>query len=151
MLYANLSDKDGGAIIAQLSQMNVPYRHADGGAAILVPVSKVHDARLKLAAGPPKGSVVGYELMDGARFGQTQFQGTPDLPARAGRRADALHHRPDGGGAERPRAPGAAQPERFFREQQSPRLGAADALPGRTLDRAQIAGIVHLVSSSVPG
>ncbi len=25
VLYANLSDKDGGAIIAQLSQMNVPY------------------------------------------------------------------------------------------------------------------------------
>ena len=75
VLYANLSDKDGGAIIAQLSQMNVPYRHADGGAAILVPASKVHDARLKLAAaGLPKGSVVGYELMDGARFGQTQFQ-----------------------------------------------------------------------------
>ena len=75
VLYANLSDKDGGAIIAQLSQMNVPYRHADGGAAILVPASKVHDVRLKLAsAGLPKGSVVGYELMDGARFGQTQFQ-----------------------------------------------------------------------------
>ena len=37
VLYANLSDKDGGAIIAQLSQMNVPYRYADGGAAILVP------------------------------------------------------------------------------------------------------------------
>ena len=49
VLYANLSDKDGGAIIAQLSQMNVPYRHADGGAAILVPAAKVHDVRLKLA------------------------------------------------------------------------------------------------------
>jgi flagellar M-ring protein FliF len=72
VLYANLSDKDGGAIIAQLSQMNVPYKHADGGAAILVPASKVHDVRLKLASqGLPKGSVVGFELMDGARFGQT--------------------------------------------------------------------------------
>ena len=49
VLYANLSDKDGGAIIAQLSQMNVPYRHADGGAAILVPAAKVHDVRLKLS------------------------------------------------------------------------------------------------------
>src|SRR5262245_13364179 len=56
VLYANLSDKDGGAIIGQLSQMNVPYKHADGGAAILVPASKVHDVRLKLAsAGLPKG------------------------------------------------------------------------------------------------
>ena len=75
VLYANLSEKDGGAIIAQLSQMNIPYRHADGGNAILVPASQVHDARLKLAsAGLPKGSIVGFELMDNARFGQTQFQ-----------------------------------------------------------------------------
>src|SRR5262247_3424151 len=49
VLYANLSDKDGGAILSQLSQMNVPYRHADGGNAILVPADKVHDARLRLA------------------------------------------------------------------------------------------------------
>src|SRR5450830_1490968 len=75
VLYANLSDKDGGAVIAQLSQMNVPYRMSDGGAAILVPAAQVHDLRLKLAtAGLPKGSVSGYELMDNARFGQTQFQ-----------------------------------------------------------------------------
>src|SRR5262245_56320091 len=61
VLYANLSDKDGGAILAQLSQMNVPYRHADGGTAILVPADKVHDVRLRLAsAGLPKGSIVGF-------------------------------------------------------------------------------------------
>ena len=36
---------------------------------------KVHDVRLKLAAaGLPKGSVAGFELIDNARFGQTQFQ-----------------------------------------------------------------------------
>src|SRR5262249_6995589 len=75
VLYADRNEKDGGAIIAQLSQMNIPYRHADGGNAILVPSSQVHDARLKLAtAGLPRGSVVGFELMDSAKFGQTQFQ-----------------------------------------------------------------------------
>ena len=74
VLYANLSDKDGGAILAQLQQMQVPYKHADGGAAILVPADKVHDVRLKLAsAGLPKGSVVGFELMDKSSIGQTQF------------------------------------------------------------------------------
>lgn len=31
VLYSNLADKDGGAIVAQLSQMNIPYKHADGG------------------------------------------------------------------------------------------------------------------------
>jgi flagellar M-ring protein FliF len=27
VLYANLGDKDGGAIVAQLSQMNIPYKY----------------------------------------------------------------------------------------------------------------------------
>jgi flagellar M-ring protein FliF len=151
VLYANLSDKDGGAIIAQLSQMNVPYRHADGGAAILVPASKVYDVRLKMAAaGLPKGSVAGFELMDGARFGQTQFQErltfqrglegelTRSITALAAVQSARVH---------------LALPNQngFFREQQKPSASILLTLhPGRTLDRAQIAGIIHLVSSSVP-
>ena len=31
VLFANLSDKDGGAIVAQLAQMNVPYKYTEGG------------------------------------------------------------------------------------------------------------------------
>jgi flagellar M-ring protein FliF len=107
VLFANLSDKDGGAIIAQLAQMNVPYRHTEGGGAILVPADKVHDIRLKLAqSGLPKGARVHLAL-----------------PNQNG----------------------------FFREQQKPSASVLLTLhPGRTLDRDQIAGIVHLVSSSVP-
>jgi len=33
VLYTGLSDKDGGAVIAQLTQMNVPYKHTEGGQA----------------------------------------------------------------------------------------------------------------------
>lgn len=151
VLYANLSDKDGGAIIAQLSQMNVPYRHADGGAAILVPADRVHDVRLRLAsAGLPKGSTVGFELMDNARFGITQFQErltfqrglegelTRSIEALAAVSSARVH---------------LALPNQngFFREQQKPSASVLVHLhPGRSLDRAQIAGIVHLVSSSVP-
>jgi flagellar M-ring protein FliF len=151
VLFAGLSDKDGGAILAQLQQMNVPYRHADGGNAILVPADKVHDVRLKLAsAGLPKGSVAGFELMDNARFGQTQFQErltfqrglegelTRSISALAAVQSARVH---------------LALPNQngFFREQQKPSASVLLTLyPGRTLDRAQIAGIVHLVSSSVP-
>jgi len=150
VLYANLSDKDGGAIISQLSQMNVPYRHADGGAAILVPAAQVHDVRLKLAqAGLPKGSVVGFELMDTAHFGQTQFSErlnfqrglegelTRSITALAAVQGARVH---------------LALPNQngFFREQQKPSASVLLTLhPGRTLDRAQVAGIVHLVASSV--
>lgn len=151
VLYANLSDKDGGAIIAQLSQMNVPYRHADGGSAILVPASKVHDARLKLAsAGLPKGSVVGYELMDGARFGQTQFQ--ERLTFQRGLEGELTRSIMSMSAVQNARVHLALPNQNgFFREQQKPSASVLLTLhPGRTLDRAQIAGIVHLVSSSVP-
>ncbi len=151
VLYANLSDKDGGAIIAQLSQMNVRYRHSDGGAAILVPAAQVHDLRLKLAsAGLPKGSVVGYELMDGARFGQTQFQ--ERLTFQRGLEGELTRSITSMPSVQNARVHLALPNQNgFFREQQKPSASVMLSLyPGRTLDRAQVAGIVHLVSSSVP-
>ena len=151
VLYANLSDKDGGAILAQLSQMNIPYRHADGGAAILVPAGQVHDARLKLAAGGlPKGSVVGYELMDGARFGQTQFQ--ERLTFQRGLEGELTRSIISMAAVQNARVHLALPNQNsFFREQQKPSASVLLTLhTGRTLDRGQIAGIVHLVSASVP-
>jgi flagellar M-ring protein FliF len=151
VLYANLSDKDGGAVIAQLSQMNVPYRMSEGGAAILVPAAQVHDLRLKLAtAGLPKGSVSGYELMDTARFGQTQFQ--ERLTAQRGLEGELTRSITSMAAVANARVHLALPNQNgFFREQQKPSASVLLTLhPGRTLDRSQIAGIVHLVSSSVP-
>ena len=37
VLFSNLSERDGGAIITALDQLNVPYKFTDGGGAILVP------------------------------------------------------------------------------------------------------------------
>jgi len=56
VLFSNLNDKDGAAIVASLQQMQVPYKYSEGGGAILVPAGMVHDTRLKLAGqGLPKG------------------------------------------------------------------------------------------------
>jgi flagellar M-ring protein FliF len=151
VLFANLNDKDGGAIVAQLSQMNVPYKHADGGGAILIPADRVHDVRLRLATqGLPKGSVAGFELMESSKFGMTQFQERLNfqrgLEGELTRSIQALSS-----------VQGArvhlALPNQngFFREQQKPSASVLVSLhPGRILDRAQLAGIVHLVASSVP-
>ncbi|MDP3829258.1 MAG: flagellar basal-body MS-ring/collar protein FliF, partial [Polaromonas sp.] len=74
VLYSNLSDRDGGAIIASLQQMNIPYKFAAGGGALLVAADKVPEARLRLASqGLPKGGSVGFELMDNQKFGTSQF------------------------------------------------------------------------------
>ena len=149
-LFTGLSDKDGGAVIAQLTTLNVPYRNEPGGI-IQVPASQVYDLRMKLAsAGLPKGSTVGFELMDKTSIGQTQFNErlnfqrglegelTRTITALADV-ADARVH--------------LAMPQQngFFREQQKPSASVMLTLRGgRTLDRAQVAGIVHLVSASVP-
>ncbi len=151
VLYTNLSDKDGGAILAQLQQMQVPYKHADGGAAILVPADKVHDVRLKLAsAGLPKGSVVGFELMESQKFGTTQFQ--ERLNFQRGLEGELVRSIQALSSVQSARVHLALPNQNgFFREQQKPSASVVLTLfAGRSLDRAQIAGIVHLVSSSVP-
>ena len=151
VLYTNLSDKDGGAILAQLQQMQVPYKHADGGAAILVPSDKVHDVRLKLAsAGLPKGSVVGFELMENQKFGTTQFQ--ERLNFQRGLEGELVRSIQALSSVQSARVHLALPNQNgFFREQQKPSASVVLTLyTGRSLDRGQIAGIVHLVSSSVP-
>lgn len=150
ILFTNLSDRDGGEVIAQLSQMNIPYKNADGGT-VMVPADKVHEARLKLAAaGLPKGSLVGFEVMETQKFGVTQFQEQINYQrALEGELARSI-------GSLAPVAAARvhlALPKQsgFLRERQPPSASVILQLhPGKTLDRAQVAGIVHLVSSSVP-
>ena len=151
VLFSNLSDKDGGAIVAQLSKMNVPYRFSEGGGAVLVPADQVHDVRLKLAqAGLPKGSAVGFELMDTARFGTTQFQ--ERLNFQRGLEGELVRSITALSAVEAARVHLAIPNQNgFFRDQQKPSASVLLTLyPGQTLDRGQVAGIVHLVSSSVP-
>jgi flagellar M-ring protein FliF len=151
LLFAGLSDKDGGAVIAQLSQMNVPYRHSEGGGAILVPADKVHDVRMKLGlAGLPKSSTGGYELLDTPRFGQTQAG--ENVSIKRATEGELMKTIGSLSAVQSARVMLALPAQNgFFREQQKPSASVQVTLhPGRTLDRAQLAGIVHLVSASVP-
>jgi len=151
VLFSNFSDRDGGAIVASLQQLNVPYKFADGGNAILVPATQVHDARLKLAAqGLPKGGNVGFELMENQKLGVSQFleqvnfqralegELARSIQSLAAVQAARIH---------------LALPKAsvFVRDQQKPTASVLLNLhPGRTLDRQQVSAIVHLVASSVP-
>ena len=151
VLYANLGDRDGGAVVAQLSQMGVPYKHADAGAAILVPGDRVHDTRLRLATlGLPKGSVAGFEMMEANRFGMTQFQ--ERLTFQRGLEGELTRSIQALSSVQSARVHLALPNQNgFFREQQKPSASVLVSLhPGRSLDRNQLAGIVHLVASSVP-
>lgn len=151
VLFANTSDRDGGAIIAALSQMNVPYRFAPGGAAILVPEERVHDVRLKLASqGLPRGGTVGFELLENQKFGVTQFQ--ERLNFQRGLEGELARSIQSIAAVQAARVHLALPTQNgFLREQQKPSASVLLSLhPGRQIDRAQVAGIVHLVASSVP-
>ena len=151
VLYSNLADKDGGAVISQLSTMNVPYKHSEGGGAILVPADRVHDVRLKLASmGLPRGAVSGFESVDSNRFGMTQFQ--ERLTFQRGLEGELTRSIQSLSSVQNARVHLALPNQNgFFREQQKPSASVLLTLhPARTLDRTQIAGIVHLVASSVP-
>ncbi len=151
VLYSNLSDRDGGAILASLQQMNIPYKMADGGGAIMVPAGQVYEMRLRLASqGLPRGSVVGFELMDGQKLGMSQFQEQVNYQrALEGEITRSIQSLSAVQGARVHLA--IPRPSVFIREQQKPSASVLISLiPGKTLDPAQVSGIVHLISSSVP-
>nr|EUJ12075.1 flagellar M-ring protein FliF [Ralstonia solanacearum P673] len=151
VLYSNVADSDGGAIIAALQQMNVPYRFADGGSAIMVPEANVHEARLKLAAqGLPKGGLAGFELMENQKFGTSQFAEQVNYQrALEGELARTIQAMQEVQSARVHLA--LSKPSVFVREQAKPSASVLLKLyPGRMLDRSQVQAIGHLVSSSVP-
>lgn len=152
VLYSNLSDQDGGAIVTQLTQMNVPYRFSDNGSAIMVPSENVHELRLRLAQqGLPKGGAVGFELLDQEKFGISQFSEQVNyqraLEGELARTIETL------GPVKSARVHLAMpKPSLFVREQKSPSASVTLNLePGRALDEGQISAVVHMVSSAVAG
>ncbi|WP_343464092.1 flagellar basal-body MS-ring/collar protein FliF [Pantoea sp.] len=152
VLYNNLSDEDGGAIVTQLTQMNIPYKFAESGGALMVPADKVHELRLRLAQqGLPKGGSVGFELMDKEKFGISQFSEQINyqraLEGELSRTIETL------GPVKAARVHLAMpKPTLFVREQKAPSASVTLTLqPGRALDEGQIQAIQHMVSSSVAG
>lgn len=151
VLYSNLSERDGGEVIAALAAQNVPYKVSEGGTVILVPGGQVYDLRLKLAAqGLPKGGAVGFELMDGQKFGVSQFAEQVNYQrALAGELSRSIQSIASVQNARVHLA--IPRPSVFVREQQQSSASVIVSMyPGRVLDAGQVSAIQHMVSSSVP-
>ena len=151
VLFSNLAEKDGGAVVASLQQQNVPYKFSDNGNAILVPTNQVHDLRLRMAAqGIPKGGLVGFELMENQKLGVSQFHEQVNFQrALEGELSRTISAISSVAGARVhlaiPKQTG------FLRDEQKPTASVMVNLhTGRALDPTQLAGIVHLIASSVP-
>jgi flagellar M-ring protein FliF len=151
VLFSNLNDQDGGQIVATLQQQNIPYKFSDNGSAILVPAGMVHDTRLRMASqGLPKGGLVGFEVMENQKLGISQFAEQINYQrALEGELARSIQTLAAVRGARVHLA--IPKQTAFLRDEMKPSASVLVSLqPGRALDTMQIAGIVHLVSSSVP-
>lgn len=151
VLYASLSDQEGGAIIDALQKMNVPYRFSESGGSILIPASQVHEVRLRLAGqGLPKGHLSGFEILENQKFGSSQFLEQVNYQrALEGELSRSIQSLSAVQGARVHLA--IAKPSVFTRERPQPRVSVLLNLhPGRMLGTEQVSAIVHLVSSSIP-
>lgn len=150
VLYSNLSERDGGAVIESLQQQNIAYKFSEGGT-LMVPADKVHEVRLQMAAkGLPKGGAVGFELMENQKFGTSQFLEQVNYQrALEGELARSVETMASVASARVHLA--IPKPTVFAREQQKPSASVVLALhAGRSLDAGQVSAIVHLISSSIP-
>lgn len=151
VLFSNLTDTDGAAIVASLQQMNIPYKFTEGGGALMVPESSVYDARLKLAGqGLPKSGTVGFEVLENQKLGTSQFVEQVNYQrALEGELAKSITSI----GSIKSARVHLAVPKQtaFVRDQEKPTASVVLTMyPGRFLDPQQVVAITYLVSSSVP-
>lgn len=151
VLFSIQDEKDGGQIVAALQQQNIPYHFSEGGHTILVPQNVVHDTRLRLAAqGLPKGGLVGFELLENQKMGISQF--AEQVNYQRGLEGELARSVQSLAAVKGARVHlGIPKQTAFLRDEQKTSASVLVSLyPGRTLESAQVAGIVNLVASSVP-
>ncbi len=151
-LYGSLSDKEAAEVIDALQNSDIPYQLDDASGVIMVPGAQLHNARIKLATeGLPRGSAVGFELLEKSKgFGVSQFMESARYQrALEGELARSIASLQNVKSARVHLA--IPKQSSFIRNRKSPSASVVINLySGRQLNDEQLAGIVHLVSSSIP-
>jgi len=152
VLFSGLSEEDGGRIVDELQKSNVPYRVNDGGREILVPASDLGRTRLMLASrGVPKQNGNEWTLFDNESLGVSSF--VEQAHYMRGLEASLAKTIGDINGVAAAHVT-LAVPQRtaFLENQPKPSASVMVQLEsGVSLSHTQLDGIVHLVSSSIPG
>ena len=152
VLFSGLAPEDVGAIQDELYAARVPFKQSADGASILVPSSQVYPMRLRLVnKGLPEVGAVGFEGFDKADFGMTDFvqklKYQRALQVELARTISSIKE------VLSARVHIAIPRQTVFTDREQPTKASAvlSLRPGARLQKAQISGIVHLISSAVPG
>lgn len=151
-LFSQLDREDAATIVAKLKELKVPYRVGADGTTVEVPESKARELRLELAgAGLPRGGGVGFESFDKMRLGATDFEQRVlyrrALEGELARTITTL------GAVESARVHLVMPEKSVFISRSEPASGsiALRLHAGRAIGPSEVAAIVHLVASAVPG
>jgi len=151
-LYSNISDDEAGEIITFLEDSKIPYELADGGSTISVPSDQVYKTRISLASsGLPRGGSIGYSIFDQNNLGMTDFlQNLNFRRALEGELTRTIMQLAEVSAA---RVHIVIPKDRLFKEDQKDATASVVLkLKGNNgLSKSQLAGISHLVASSVEG
>ena len=151
-LYGAMSPADNATAVSLLQANGIPYTMAGGSGLLSVPSDQIPQARMALASeGFPRGGGVGFEsLYQEQEMGLSSFM----EQARYNRAVEAELARTisamDSVKGARVHV-AASKQSAFIRRGQEPSASVMVSLyPGRGLSERQLAGIVHLVASSIP-
>ena len=151
-LYGAMSPADNATAVSLLQANGIPYTMAGGTGLLSVPSDQIPKARMALASeGFPRGGGVGFEsLYQEQEMGLSSFM----EQARYNRAVEAELARTisamDSVKGARVHV-AASKQSAFIRRGQEPSASVMVSLyPGRGLSERQLAGIVHLVASSIP-
>ena len=149
-LYSDLDPGDAGAIVEKLKEQKIPYQLDDDGHTLLVPGEQLYEIRMQLASeGLPQLGGIGFEVFDDTKLGMSEFaQNVNYQRALQGELARSINRI---SAVENARIHIVMPEKSLFLTEEEP-ASASVVLKMRTgkwLSQDQIAGIVHLVSSSV--
>jgi len=152
VLYSNLDPADAGEVTGYLSENKIPYELSGGGGTISVPSDKVYDVRISLASeGMPRSGNVGYSIFDQSNLGMTEF--LQNLNFRRALEGELMRTIVQLSDVDAARVHIVMPKERLFKEDKKETTASVVLKLRRPgiLSSEQIAGITHLVASSVEG
>ncbi|MEA3297376.1 MAG: flagellar basal-body MS-ring/collar protein FliF, partial [candidate division Zixibacteria bacterium] len=151
-LYSDLDESEAGEVIAYLNDNRIPYKLSNGGTVIEVPSGDVYKARISLATeGLPRSANVGYSIFDQSNLGMTDFLQNLNfrraLEGELTRTIMQLHE------VDAARVHIVMPKDRLFKEDQNEATASVvvKLKQAGSLAKQQVAGISHLMASSVEG
>nr|MBN2276248.1 flagellar M-ring protein FliF [candidate division Zixibacteria bacterium] len=151
-LYTNLDPSEAGEITNYLNEQNIPFELSDGGRTIAVPSGDVYRLRISLASeGMPRSGNIGYSIFDQSNLGMTEF--LQNLNFRRALEGELMRTIMQLSDVQAARVHIVMPKDRLFAKDKK-EATASVVLKLRNpagLSKSQLAGISHLVASSVEG